>query len=104
MVPSDIAAAIDEAFRYRGDVTVETVDGRTLEGFLYNRDARPRRGEPYLQVLVRADGSEVRVPYAEVAAVHLSGKDMADGKIYAAWKRNRDMVAILNPRFKGGGS
>jgi hypothetical protein len=102
MPGEDVAAAIDEAFRYRGDVSVETTDGRVLEGFLYNRDARPRHGSPYLELLVRADGSEVRVPYAQVAAVHLSGKDMADGRIYAAWKRNRDVVAILNPRFKGG--
>jgi hypothetical protein len=96
-----IAAAIDEAFRYRGDVSVETADGRVLEGFLYNREAHPRHGSPYLELLTREGGEEVRVDYAQVTAVRLSGKDMADGKIYAAWKRNRDVVAILNPRFKG---
>ncbi|MEK9659337.1 MAG: hypothetical protein VW450_05270 [Chloroflexota bacterium] len=100
-MPGDIGAAIDEAFHYRGDVSVKTSNGRTLEGFLFNRDAHPRHGAPYLELLLREGGEEVRVPYEQVTAVHLSGKDMADGKIYAAWKRNRDVVAILNPRFKG---
>ncbi len=77
---------VDLAFDYRGDVTLIRRDGRTIVGYLYNRDAEG--ATPFLQI-VEADGRSHTVPYAEVAAIHFTGKDMAAGKSYGAWLRRR---------------
>ena len=39
---------VEHAFDYRGDVTVDRVDGTRVVGYLYNRDASAR--EPFVQL------------------------------------------------------
>ena len=71
--------AIDElveaAFQYRGDVTVVTDDGRSLTGYLFNRDARAR--EPFVQMFEAGSGDEVSIPYRVIVDVLLTGRDAA---------------------------
>ena len=47
--PSDaegvsIAELVDYAFAYRGDISLDAVDGKTIVGYLFNRDSTGRRG------------------------------------------------------------
>ena len=35
---NEVAKQIDEAFDFRGHVTVSFTDGKTMEGYLFNRD------------------------------------------------------------------
>ena len=39
-VSKEVAAQIDEAFDFRGHVTVSFIDGKTLEGYLFNQIGR----------------------------------------------------------------
>lgn len=73
----DVAAQIDEAFDFRGHVTVTFQDGKTLEGYLFNRELRPLRGEAYIEVIPKDRDDRLRFPAASVKSVVLSGKDFA---------------------------
>ncbi len=77
---------VERAFDYRGDVTVERHDGGTLVGYLYNRDRRA--AEPFV-LLVDAAGVTHRILYTDVRAIAFTGRDMAVGKSYEAWKARR---------------
>jgi hypothetical protein len=86
--PRTLAEVIDRAFDYRGDVTVVTHDGTELIGYLFNRNADA--AVPFVQLLERAGGDPVTVPYADIRAVAFTGKDTAAGNSYAAWLRARE--------------
>lgn len=84
--PIVLAAAVEEAFGYRGDVTVTTTDGRTVEGYLFDRRA-PVDGQEGSMRFLLADGSRVRVGYSEVASLAFTGRDTAAGKTWENWVR-----------------
>jgi hypothetical protein len=79
---ADRVEAIDKAFDYRGDVTLQ-VRGETVEGYIFNRDAHvvPARIEMFLK------GSEEPriIPYADIESIAFTGKDTANGKSWDAW-------------------
>ncbi len=78
------AAAIEHAFDYRGDITVGTADGRTVEGYVFDRQADGP--EPRFR-LVTAAGERVDLRYDEVARLNFTGKDAAHGKSFETWVR-----------------
>jgi hypothetical protein len=91
----DLAYVVERAFDYRGDVTLEYRDGRTLVGYLFNRDAEA--SAPYVQMYLRDADEPVSVPYAEIAAIRFTGRDTAAGKSYAAWLRSREAAKGITP-------
>ncbi len=84
--PRVLAAAVEEAFGYRGDVTITTIDGRTVEGYLFDRRA-PAGNEDGSMRFQLADGTRVRVGYSEVASLAFTGRDTAAGKTWENWVR-----------------
>ncbi|MCM2303909.1 MAG: hypothetical protein NDJ72_04355 [Elusimicrobia bacterium] len=74
---NDVARQIDEAFDFRGHVTVSFVDGRTLEGYLFNRELAPMKGEAYIEVIPKDSDERLRFPAASVKSVAITGKDFA---------------------------
>jgi hopanoid biosynthesis associated radical SAM protein HpnH len=83
---TDLAAAdkladgIEQAFDYRGDVTVTLRTGERLEGYIFDRDRAASR----MRILNKA-GQRVTVKYADVAQLSFTGRDMADGRSWEAW-------------------
>jgi hypothetical protein len=78
-----LSAAIEEAFDYRGDVTLELAGGGKLEGYIFDRDARAGR----LRMMVRPGARKQTVEYAQIERLVFSGRDMADGRSWEAWVR-----------------
>jgi hypothetical protein len=76
-------AAMDQAFDYRGDVTIHTTDGRVLEGYVFDR--RGDVAEPYVRLIPKDSDERVTVPYAEIARLVFSGRDTAAGKSWETW-------------------
>lgn len=74
---NDVAAQIDMAFDFRGHVTVAFTDGKSLEGFLFNRELAPMRGEPYIELIPKDTDERLRFPAAAVKSVTMTGKDFA---------------------------
>lgn len=76
----ELADAVDQAFDYRGDVTLVLSDGRTVEGYLFDR----RREAGELRVML-ADGGREVVGYSSVKSIALSGRDPATGRSWETW-------------------
>lgn len=79
----EVADAVDLAFDYRGNVTIELISGRKVEGYVYNRDAR--RPRPCLSVFPRHEPGSVEISYDEIVVITFSGEDTAFGKSWQTW-------------------
>ncbi len=84
---NDRATAIEKAFDYRGDVTLSLTDGKSLEAYIYNRNANAT--PPYIDIFIKGENAPRRIPYTEIQAIAFTGKDTADGKSYEAWKAKK---------------
>ncbi|MBI5595278.1 MAG: hypothetical protein HY928_04230 [Elusimicrobia bacterium] len=78
--PDEVVKQIDAAYDYRGHVTIFLKDGRTLEGFVYNRIKKtPKLAEgDYLDVMLKESEEKRRLKFGEVASIAFSGKDFAE--------------------------
>ena len=76
-------AALDQAFDYRGDVTIETTDGRVIEGYIFDR--RSKITEPCVRLLPKESDERVTIKYSEIARLIFSGRDTAAGKSWETW-------------------
>lgn len=81
--PAEVAEAVELAFDYRGDVTLELTSGERIEGYIYNRDSS--QDPPALQMFPKRGPSTRQIPYAAIGAIVFSGKDTASGKSWEAW-------------------
>lgn len=81
--PEQVRQAIDLACDYRGDVTIHAVDGRRLEGYVF--DKRHDIAEPYLRLMLADTGERVTVRYAEMTRLQFTGRDTAAGKSWETW-------------------
>lgn len=80
--------AIDQAFDYRGDVTLTLVNGNALEGYMFNRISLPPH--PHVQMFVKGEEKQTIVPYSDIQSIAFSGKDTADGKSWQSWMEKKD--------------
>lgn len=86
--PAELAEAVEQAFDYRGDVSLELRSGRIVEGYVSNRDSKG--SEPFLQIFPR-DGADLQtIAYADVTTINFTGKDTASGKSWEAWVTKKE--------------
>lgn len=83
----DLRAALEHAFSYRGDVSITRKDGSVVEGYIFDRRLGRSLAESSVRLISRSDGRKVSVPFAEVARLAFSGRDMAAGKSWESWVR-----------------
>lgn len=83
--PAERNAAMDQAFDYRGDVTLHLTDGSIVEGYVYDR--RSDGPEPYVRVIPSTSNDRLRVPYQRIARIVFTGRDTAAGKSWETWVR-----------------
>lgn len=83
----EIREALEQAFDYRGDVTIERKDGSKVEGYVYDRRQADTLAASMVRILP-ADGSPRQsIPFSEIATLNFSGRDTAAGKSWEAWVR-----------------
>ncbi len=93
--------AIEQAFDYRGDVTLHTADGQTVEGYIFDR--RADAPQPYLRLVPSNGGEQITLLYKDLVKIEFSGRDTAAGKSWESWvkkyneKRARGESANLHP-------
>jgi hopanoid biosynthesis associated radical SAM protein HpnH len=80
-----LAEGIEEAFDYRGDVTVTLHSGEGLEGYIFDRQKQADAAASTMRILTKPAGARITVKYSEVARVSFTGRDMADGRSWEAW-------------------
>ena len=83
----EIRAALEQAFDYRGDVTITRKDGSKLEGYIFDRVSGADLNSSLVRLLPRDSNQRVKISYADIAALAFSGRDPAAGKSWDAWVR-----------------
>ncbi len=82
----ELRQALEQAFDYRGDVTLTLKSGETVVGYLFDRRTGTSLADSYVRVLPQ-DSPRREIAYAEIAALAFTGRDTAAGKSWEAWVR-----------------
>ena len=93
----ELEDVVDEAFRYRGYVTLILADGGERRGYVCNRNSAA--SPPFLQMFDEEGGGPLDVPYEDLRAIRFTGKDHAAGKSWEAWLMRREAA---NSKIKAG--
>ena len=88
MKDARVAELVEQAFDYRGYVTVRRTDGSELVGFVFNR------GASHLELFDETATHRVSVPIEDVAEIEFTGEDTAR-KSHEMWERRK---GTLEPR------
>ena len=75
-------SGLDAVVDYRGDVTLVTDDGTTLECFVFSRSTT---GEDALLCMIKNQEQPKSVPIEAIREIQFSGKDTAEGKTFERW-------------------
>ena len=80
--------AVDAAFDYRGDVTLELSSGEKVDGYIFNRNGSAV--PPFLQFFPKGQPGTQVIPYADIMTITFSGEDTASGKSWETWVRKKE--------------
>ncbi|MEI6235613.1 MAG: hypothetical protein WCT04_21365 [Planctomycetota bacterium] len=75
--------ALEKAFDYRGDITINLKGGNKIVGYVFNRESKA--GEPYAEVFPADKDEKIKVYYKDIDGLFFSGVDTAAGKSWAVW-------------------
>jgi hypothetical protein len=81
----DLRRALEQAFDYRGDVTLTLKSGERIEAFIFNRLPGATLADSRLQYFSPTAPEKREVSYAEIARLEFTGKDRAAGKQWEDW-------------------
>jgi len=84
----DLRKALEQAFDYRGDVSVTRKDGTKIEGYIFDRSSGSRLADSFVRLLPKDGSPKLKICYVEIAALAFTGRDMAAGKSWEAWVRH----------------
>lgn len=79
--------AVEQAFDYRGDVTLKLKTGETVEGFVFDRTVSASLAASYLRILPSTSDERRKVAYIEITSLEFTGRDAAAGKSWEAWAK-----------------
>jgi lipopolysaccharide export system protein LptC len=85
---AELVEAVEQAFDYRGDVSLQLTSGQTVEGYVSNRDTHA--AQPFLQIFPKVESGLRLIRYADVKAISFTGKDTASGKSWEAWVTKKE--------------
>ncbi len=81
----EIRAAFEQAFDYRGDVTLTLKDGRSINGYVFDRRSGSTLVDSAVRVIPSNERTKLTIPYSDIAALAFTGRDTAAGKTFEAW-------------------
>jgi hypothetical protein len=84
----DLRNALEQAFDYRGDVSITRKDGAKIEGYVFDRSSGNTLSGSFVRLLPKNGSSKIKISYAEIAALAFTGRDMAAGKGWETWVRH----------------
>jgi hypothetical protein len=84
----ELRAALEQAFDYRGDVSITRKDGTQIEGYIFDRSSGAGLADSFVRLLPKDGSPRIKLFYAEIAALAFSGRDMAAGKSWENWVRH----------------
>jgi len=81
----EIREALEKAFDYRGDVTITLKDGRTVNGYIFDRRTGATLASSAVRVIPATERTKLTIAYSDIAALAFTGRDTAAGKSFEAW-------------------
>ena len=84
---SERKRAFDEAFEYRGDITLTLTDGSRIECYLFDRRPGATLADSFVRVMESGGGEKRSISYSQIARLEFTGKDTAAGKTWENWVR-----------------
>ncbi len=84
----ELAEAVEHAFDYRGDVTLQLTSNAAVEGYVFNRNQTAPR--PSIQMFLKNEAGVREVAYEEIVAIAFTGADTASGKSWEAWVAKKE--------------
>jgi hypothetical protein len=84
----DLRKALEQAFDYRGDISITRKDGSKIEGYIFDRSNGSSLSESFVRLLPKDGSPKIKIPYAEISALAFTGRDMAAGKSWESWVRH----------------
>lgn len=88
--------ALEQAFDYRGDVTLTLIDGSGVTGYIFDRRTGPSLDLSSVRLLPADSNAKRTVRYSEIARLEFTGKDTAHGKTFENWIKR-----YIDARTKG---
>ena len=85
--PERLRAALDEAFDYRGDVTVIRRGGDEIEGYLFDRRSERTLEASTIRLMAPGSTERIEIAYPEIAEIRFTGRDAAAGRSWENWVR-----------------
>ena len=85
---AELREALEQAFDYRGDVSITRRDGTKIEGYIFDRSSGAGITDSFVRVLPKDGSPRIKVSYAEIAGLAFTGRDMAAGKSWENWVRH----------------
>src|SRR5271169_4751660 len=83
----DLRSALEQAFDYRGDVTITLKDGTRVDGYVFDRRKGATLQESVVRVIPQNTSEKISIFYSEIDALAFTGRDTAAGKSWEAWVR-----------------
>ena len=84
----DLRQALEQAFDYRGDVSITRKDGDRIEGYVFDRSSGTSLADSFVRLLPKDGSPKIKISYAEIAALAFTGRDMAAGRSWETWVRH----------------
>ena len=84
---AELRDALEQAFDYRGDVTITRKDGSRVEGYIFDRRNGPTLDSSVVRLIPQNSTQKISIPYSDIAALAFTGCDTAAGKSWEAWVR-----------------
>jgi len=84
---AELRDALEQAFDYRGDVTITRKDGSRVEGYIFDRRNGATLAESVVRLIPKDSPQKISIPYSDIAALAFTGRDTAAGKSWEAWVR-----------------
>jgi hypothetical protein len=81
----ELRTALEKAFDYRGDVTIQRKDGSKVEGYIFDRRTGSTLTDSVVRLFPKDRPEKIAIPYSDVAGLAFTGRDTAAGKSWAAW-------------------
>ena len=88
----EVKKAIELAFDYRGNVSLELQSGELVEGYVFNRIEEDQSDAMVVLFPLGQSGSR-EIPYKDICQITFSGEDTADGKSWEAWLKKKQEQA-----------
>jgi hypothetical protein len=82
---AEVLDALEKAFDYRGDVTINLKDGSVVEGYIFDRKTGATLDQSWVRLFPKDSAEKRSIAYDKVAGLTFTGKDRAAGASWEAW-------------------